>query len=648
MNRVFHVAVNGKDTSEGTERKPFRTIGKAAEIAETGDTVIVHEGEYREWVSPAHGGYSDVSRITYEAAAGEHVIIKGSERITDWQQFHGTVWKCELPNQMFGDYNPYKEEVSGDWVVYPLDGTVHTGDVYLNGKSFYEAASLQEVEKAEIRRDGYNAPWTRTRGAIPHPEDTRFQWFAEVGEETTTIYANFQGADPNQETTEINVRKCCFYPERTGLDYITVRGFEMAQAASPWAPPTADQPGLLGTHWSKGWIIENNIIHDAKCSAISVGKEISTGHNLCTRRHQKPGYQYQMEAVFRALQIGWSKEKIGSHIIRNNTIYDCGQNAIVGHMGGAFSRIYHNHIYNIAMKHEFFGYEIAGIKLHAAIDVQITDNCIHDCTLGTWLDWEAQGTRVSQNLYYQNERDLMIEVTHGPCLVDNNIFASGYNFDNAAQGTAYINNLCAGYMRKITVLDRATPYHFPHSTQPAGVALVYSGDDRLYQNIFVGGGAISAEDAFYGTEGYNGAPGSYEEYQADISAAGPGDHEVFNVVKQPVYIEHNCYMLGAEGFEKEQDKAVTDADPKISVLTRPDGMYLEIYAPEELFKLKTEIMNTEKLGMVRIVDAPYDSPSGEEITLDLDYLGQKRGNRPVAGPVENLQEGYNLIKVWDK
>jgi hypothetical protein len=65
-------------------------------------------------------------------------------------------------------------------------------------------------------------------------------------DENTTIYANFQGADPNKELVEINVRKCCFYPEKSGLNYITVRGFEMAQAASPWTPPTADQPGLLG------------------------------------------------------------------------------------------------------------------------------------------------------------------------------------------------------------------------------------------------------------------------------------------------------------------------------------------------------------------------------------------------------------------
>ena len=91
--------------------------------------------------------------------------------------------------------------------------------------------------------------------------------------------------------------------EKTGLNYITVRNFEMAQAACPWTPPTADQPGLLG-QLSKGWIIENNIIHDAKCSGISLGKEASTGHNLSTLTHRKPGYQYQMEAVFRARQIG--------------------------------------------------------------------------------------------------------------------------------------------------------------------------------------------------------------------------------------------------------------------------------------------------------------------------------------------------------
>ena len=83
-----------------------------------------------------------------------------------------------------------------------------------------------------------------------------------------------------------------------------------------------------------------------------------------------------------------------------------------------------------------FGYETTGIKLHAAIDVQIHHNRIHNTTLGTWLDWQAQGVRVSSNLYYDNDCDLMVEVSHGPYLVDNNIFASDFTFENAAQGGA--------------------------------------------------------------------------------------------------------------------------------------------------------------------------------------------------------------------
>jgi alpha-L-arabinofuranosidase len=97
MNKEFHVAVTGSDFADGTKEHPFRTISKAAKVAETGDKVIVHEGEYREWVKPEHSGYSNISRITYEAAEGEKVVIKGSERIQDWEPYEGTVWKVSSP-----------------------------------------------------------------------------------------------------------------------------------------------------------------------------------------------------------------------------------------------------------------------------------------------------------------------------------------------------------------------------------------------------------------------------------------------------------------------------------------------------------------------------------------------------------------------
>lgn len=642
----YHVSVTGNDRSCGSSAQPYRTISRAAAEARAGDTVIVHEGTYREWVKPEHTGRSDSERITYEAAPGEHVIIKGSEIADSWEHYEGDVWKTEIPDSFFGDYNPFKEKLWGDWLIWPEDRYVHAGDVYLNGKSMYEAVSMEELLHPVMRTQGYNPPWTKHREPIPCPEDTLYQWMAVGEKDKTVIYANFGGTDPNGELTEISVRRSCFYPEKTGLNYITVRGFEMAQAACPWAPPTADQPAMLGPHWSKGWIIEKNILHDAKCSALSIGKEYSTGDNDCTRYRRKPGYQYQMEAVFKAFHAGWGRETAGGHIIRHNRIYDCGQNGIVGHLGCIFSRIYGNEIYNIGVKHEFFGYEIAGIKLHAAIDVQIENNYIHDCTLGTWLDWEAQGTRVSRNVYADNDRDLMIEVTHGPHIVDNNIFASSYGLDNIAQGGAYINNLICGTMRREPVLDRTTPYHMAHSTVPRGTAFVYGGDDRWYQNVFVGGQTTYTEQSVAGTAGYDSHPESAGEYRRQLEQQGNGDHEAFDHVKQPVYIHRNCYFNGAAAYRNEKDAVTGREDLCVRIEKTQDGVYLNISVPEEMCSHTGQALTTEQLGMPRIVEQRYENPDGSEIVFDKDICGDVKQEDICPGPVHSLEKGKNRIKVW--
>jgi len=44
----LHVAINGDDSNSGTLAAPLRTIQRAADLAQPGDTVTVHEGIYRE------------------------------------------------------------------------------------------------------------------------------------------------------------------------------------------------------------------------------------------------------------------------------------------------------------------------------------------------------------------------------------------------------------------------------------------------------------------------------------------------------------------------------------------------------------------------------------------------------------------------
>jgi hypothetical protein len=501
--------------------------------------------------------------------------------------------------------------------------------------------------------------WTGRTVPVLNPDQTTHVWYAQVGPSSTTIWANFQGANPNQELVEINVRRSVFYPTMTGLDYITVRGFELCQAACPWTPPTADQPGLIGPNWAKGWIIEDNVIHDAKCSAIAIGKEASTGDNYFTRRHDKPGYQYQLEAVFSARQIGWSKERIGSHIIRRNRIYDCGQNGVVGHLGCVFSQIYDNDISRIAIKREFFGHEIGGIKLHAAIDVLIAHNRIHDCTLGTWLDWETQGTRVTRNVYYDNCRDLFVEVSHGPYLVDHNVLASPAAVETFSQGGAFVHNLVAGTLRLQKVMDRATPYHVAHSTAVKGYAVIYGGDDRWIGNLFVGtGGDPAAVDGAYGssrfaspntgygTFGYDGHPAGFEAYLAQIEAALPGDVEIFFDQPQPVYIHHNAYLAGAAAYGQEGDAVVVPGGSRPLVREEAGGVYLDFDLPAAVAEATVPLPTTASLGRVRFVDADFEAPDGAPVSLETDLLGAASPDGAIPGPIASLAAGPNTVKLW--
>jgi Right handed beta helix region/Protein of unknown function (DUF1565) len=665
MTTTLHVSTTGSDAADGSADSPFRTIGRAAEVVGPGDAVVVHAGEYREWVKPRRGGLGDQRRITYEAAAGEHVVIKGSERVTGWGPVEGTVWTVSVANSLFGWFNPYREEIDGDWIVYAEKDSPrkHLGDVYLNGRSFYEVLRLEEVSDPALRTELLDDR-TGTPDRVRDPEQTRYVWYAEVGDDATTIWANFQGADPNGELVEINVRRSVFYPTEHHLDYITVRGFELAHAACPWTPPTADQPGLIGPNWAKGWVIEDNVIHDAKCSAISIGKEASTGHNYATARGDKPGYQYQLESVFKARQIGWDWEHIGSHVIRRNTIYDCGQNGIVGHLGCVFSTIEDNHIYNIALKREFYGHEIAGIKLHAALDVVIRHNRIHDCSLGTWLDWQTQGTRITRNLYYANKRDLYVEVSHGPYLIDHNVLGSPASVEVFSQGGAYVHNLVCGTVAVAPVPERPTPYHVPHSTQVAGYAAIHGGDDRWIGNIFLAGDLARAyaqdwqsspgaprtgSRAGYGTAGYDSHPSSFAEYLALVGDPSRGDLLRFVDVKHPVYIRGNVYAKEATPYAREQGPtSLGDARVHVAVVTDGDEVHLETHLPPAFDKTRLPVLTGRDFERVRFVDAEFEEPDGTPAVLDTDLLGTRKTEGPgyPAGPLAQLTSGASRIRIW--
>ena len=605
--REYHVSVKGNDNGTGSETAPFRTISRAAQVAYPGDVITVHAGVYREWVNPPRGGESEGKRIVYRAAPGEKVEIKGSERINTWKKETNGLWKVVLPNDFFGDYNPYDDLIYGDW--FSDHGRKHhTGEVFLNNRSLYEKETLEKVLN----------PVANTN--IIDPEGSTFTWYCETDEQNTTIWANFHQYDPNKELVEISARRTCFYPEKPGVDYLTIQGFHISQAATQWAAPTAEQIGMVATHWNKCWIIENNVISNSKCSGITLGKERGTGHNVWLGDRSIDGSLHYIEVTFRTLRNGWSKENIGSHIVRNNEIFACEQTGMCGSMGAAFSLVENNHIHHIWTKRQFSGAEIAGIKFHAAIDTRIHGNRIHLTGRGIWLDWMTQGTWVSRNLLYENDlEDIYIEVSHGPYLIENNILGSPLNINDMSQGGAFVHNLFAGSVLPRPERNRYTPYHLPHQTDVAGLSIILNGDNRFYNNLFT--------------------PVSRDERRSYGLAA-------YEKAGYPSFIDGNVYFKHALPFEKEENKVVLpDFDPAFKIIDKGKDVFVSLTL-KGTGNLKTERVSTQRLGQAKFPKQFYEQPDGKPIFINKDFLGNTRPERPAPGPFEQLKEGEMQWKVW--
>ncbi|MCX6972442.1 MAG: carbohydrate-binding protein [Verrucomicrobia bacterium] len=726
----YHVSVSGNDANAGSVASPFKTISKAADLAQPGEVITVHEGVYRERINPPRGGTSDEKRIVYQAAPGEQVVIKGSERITDWKQVDETTWTVTLPNSFFGGYNPYGDLVRGDW--YEARRPYHTGAVYLNGHWLKEAARKDQVVKAasgdasgdarpelmnlkqlagggknsetlpaskyqtasekipsmdlpdgqncvgrvkdgvaltydidfgeearnmtlfaaspiegglvEIRKDNadgellgtfdvyFTAGWTsfqpfqanlslplsgkqtialvfKERPAPAWVDANEAKWFAEVGAETTTIWAQFKDVDPNKELVEINVRQSVFYPGNPGMNYLTVRGFTLEQAATPWAPPTAEQIGLLGTHWSKGWLIENNTVRYSTCAGVTLGKGRDS--------YDSKGDYHSTIRV--STENGWNRETVGSHVVRNNHIHDCGQAGICGSLGCSFSTIVGNEIHDIKKHHEYFGCEAAGIKLHGFVDGLIKDNHIYRCEHwgGLWLDWMAQGVRVTGNLMHDNSQDMMFEVNHGPFLVDHNLLLSRTGVTKVSSSGAYAHNLWFGNIQLWPTEQRQTPFMESHSTEIVNAeALINQSDDRYYNNIFVGAKGTSALD------------------EHGFSLTGTG----------------NVFLAGAVPSKHEQNAvAAKEFDPQIELTKEPDGWWLKMKVDPAWDSVRRNLVTTDLLGVAAVTGAPYEQGDGKPYLLDTDYFGNKwPENHPSPGviPLTGVEE--IRVKVWPK
>jgi len=397
--RVYHVACQSPDAADdspGTEEKPFKTIGRAAALLQPSEKVVVHEGAYRECVCPARGGTGPGQMIAYEAAAGESVCVKGSEiwrpafrrsegyRLKPWGADPAapgpTVWMADLPPGMFVGYNPFAAlNVSAEFWTFTREWTKEEVERFLmrRGMVFADGRPLRQVFRASDLADTDGACWVEDPGLRIHLRLSR-------------------DADPSGVQFEVTAREQVFAPKQRELGYIRVSGFQMEHAADGIPVP---QRALLSTGRGHHWIIEDNQIRWANACGMDVGAE--TWHSAYQKRP-------------------------GSHIIRRNTVSDCGACGIAG-PSPDHTLVEDNIIERIGALDVERIWECAGLKFHTCTGALFRRNIFrhiqHAC--GLWLDVSNRNCRITGNVFADIESvqgGVYLECSHDLNLVDSNVF----------------------------------------------------------------------------------------------------------------------------------------------------------------------------------------------------------------------------------
>jgi hypothetical protein len=92
----YYVSPDGSDANPGSKTQPFKSIQKAADVMEAGDSCYVSGGTYRETVRLKKSGRQG-KPIRFIAAKGARVILKGTDVLNlNWSVYKGSIYKATI------------------------------------------------------------------------------------------------------------------------------------------------------------------------------------------------------------------------------------------------------------------------------------------------------------------------------------------------------------------------------------------------------------------------------------------------------------------------------------------------------------------------------------------------------------------------
>ncbi|MBT3378426.1 MAG: hypothetical protein HN742_01710 [Lentisphaerae bacterium] len=97
----YCVSPHGDDANPGTVERPFRTLAKATEVLQPGDTCLLRGGRYRETIALREVG--DVTRpITFAAYPGGEPVLDGTVPLdVSWERWRGQVYRAKLDRDIW-------------------------------------------------------------------------------------------------------------------------------------------------------------------------------------------------------------------------------------------------------------------------------------------------------------------------------------------------------------------------------------------------------------------------------------------------------------------------------------------------------------------------------------------------------------------
>jgi hypothetical protein len=378
--KVYYVdgsAPNAADSNPGTDARPWKTLNRAGKAKELkpGDTVFIKSGIYREdfWIT-ANGELG--KPITFAAAPGARVVIKGSELITkEWMKVtpehaekepypnaYQNVWKIKLGEEFFTD--PSDPGAFADKAKRNITQVILSDRRPLQpigpGGAFYVSKDWLPLEP-------------QGRGL----EDLRTGTFY-FDPKSSELYVKV-GGEPGWFSTEVGVRTGIFRVENShdlvisGLDVRHCRG------------------GLAGIGNSQRIILEDCKFTYADMNCLGIG-----GSKNCTVRH---------------CDICWGGNSgLGMGVTEDCTIEDC---AIMFNNYRGFGA----------------GWGDGGMKNIPFNKRTTIQRCevAYNFSGGIWFDMLNTDTRILDNVCHHNVGDAIdLEVNFGPNVIAGNLcYANG-------------------------------------------------------------------------------------------------------------------------------------------------------------------------------------------------------------------------------